>query len=57
MMIFNRAMTACALALTLAGCSSTLPLDYKEYIRSDAATLYVRNAKDNVGTIYRRFIL
>lgn len=52
MMIFNRAITAGALALTLTGCSSTLPLDYKEYTGSDAATLYVRNAKGNVGTIY-----
>ncbi|MDW8847260.1 hypothetical protein SD961_15410 [Erwinia sp. MMLR14_017] len=36
----------------IAGCAQVLPLDYKNYSGSDAATLYVLNSQGNVGTIY-----
>lgn len=49
--MFKYSFTAAALLLT-SGCSSLLPLDYSGYEGTDAATIHVKNARGNVGTIY-----
>lgn len=41
-----------AVLLLTSGCSSVLPLDYSGYEGADAATIHVKNARGNVGTLY-----
>lgn len=49
--MFKYLSVSIALLLT-SGCSSLLPLDYSGYEGADAATIHVKNARGNVGTIY-----
>lgn len=51
-MKLNKTVIVAAISLGLTGCANVLPLDYKDYTGSDAATLYVLNKEGNVGTIY-----
>lgn len=50
MILRNSFITISLILLT--ACSSVLPLDYKNYEGSDAATIYIQNKKGNIGTIY-----
>ena len=45
-------MLVSLLSLGMTGCAKVLPLNYTNYNKIDAATLYVLNSKGNVGTIY-----
>ena len=51
-MKLNKTVIVTVISLGLTGCANVLPLDYKDYTGSDAATLYVLNHEGNVGTIY-----
>ncbi|MCW8110182.1 hypothetical protein [Yersinia intermedia] len=51
-MKLNKTVIVTVISLGLTGCANVLPLDYKDYTGSDAATLYVLNREGNVGTIY-----
>lgn len=51
-MELNKTVIIAVISLGLIGCARVLPLDYKNYNGSDAATLYVLNREGNVGTIY-----
>ena len=54
MPFFHHVKTSIALApaLFLAGCPILLPLDYTNYEGQDAATVYVQDPQDFVGTFY-----
>jgi len=49
------ALPFAASALMLSGCSTVLPLDYKNYTGSDAATLVVQHKKGEGGLFYMAF--
>ncbi|MBP2170780.1 hypothetical protein J2125_003972 [Erwinia toletana] len=45
-------LTALFTVILLTGCSTLLPLDYRDYEGKDAATVVIKNPKGFVGTFY-----
>lgn len=48
-------LSAIAAAFVLTGCSALLPMNYKDYPGTDAATLVVQHRQGEVGTLYVSF--